>query len=942
MSIRLCIRQLFRCTAAVVWLCAMASAVTVDSAAQSGEVLLEIEAPGDIGDSSFVATDSMLPDSLPPIEKMPEIVTFVEADYPPAIVKSGIEGAVLMDLLVSDSGTVDSVAIVRSLHPALDSSAMIAARKFRFTPAIADSQPVAVILQYEYRFSLNEVTQKTEQYVNFTGQITELGTRTPVVDAMVVINFIDTTADTALEVPFGIYLQKIGSFKGQFIEGGKLVSITDSLGRFQFFSLPACSIEISVPVPGYEEFREREQIFAGEAVDVAYRMRRVSYSEYEIVVYGKREEKEVSRRQLSLQEVRKIPGFGGDAVKVVQALPGVARATFGSFQMVIRGSQASSSKFFLDGVEIPLLFHYGLKSTYNSDALDKVDFYPGGWGTRYGGAVGGIIEITGRRPKTDRWHGYLDANFFDGSLFVEGPVTKKISVLAQGRRSFIGDLIGLAAKYSPTTLVMTTAPYYWDYIVRTDIDISKRQHAYFTVFGVQDGLKLVVSSIRGGNDAIDEAKNTARTEITFNMAMAGWQWEITDRLKNDFKYAFTKSNTAFSSFGIFKLKSATWSHYLRDQFTATLSQKLMMNLGVDMQLQPTDFFLQAPNNDYSFFEVNKKRWLFGVVGGYLNAEWRPVEKLQIMPGVRYDFYPELSYNGAQIPELWDYHFANQTRFAGEPAVRLTTRYELVPRHTAKLSAGSYSQSPQPDGQWLLDQVGNPKLSATRAGQYVAGWEWQLTDLIHSDLQVYYNRQWNLPRFASAVEKTLTGEKVLGNGMRRMWGMEILLRHDQGQRFFGWLAYSLSRSESWDFEEKQWVLTGKDQTHNLIAVGSWKLPRNWEAGFKLQFTTGDPETPVTGSYYQENFHAYISENGPTNSSRLDPTVQLDLRIDKKFVLRNWMLSAYVDFFNIGYFLYKSPQLVSYDPSEPFDYRTGKPNARPVNQYSLPSIGIKGEF
>jgi TonB family protein len=319
----------------------------------SAAVSIEIEAPTAAGDTAVRGaaagapqTDSTVQDSSSAITKMPELKNFVQAVYPPELIKRGVEGTVLMNLTVNDSGTVDSVAVEKGIHPLLDSSAVAAARQFRFTPAMADTARVAVLLQYAYRFSLQDVVQKTEKYVNFSGHILEKGTRAPVADAMVVINFIDTTSDTSLSVPFGVYRQKIGSFPGQYLEGDRLVTVTDSTGYFQFYSLPACSIEVSIPAPGYEEFRESDQIRPSEALEVTYRMRRVSYSEYEVTVYYKgSEEKEVSRRELSLQEVKKIPGFGGDAVKVVQAMPGVARPTFGSFQMVIRGAQTSSSKF---------------------------------------------------------------------------------------------------------------------------------------------------------------------------------------------------------------------------------------------------------------------------------------------------------------------------------------------------------------------------------------------------------------------------------------------------------------------------------------------------------------------------------------------------------------------------------------------------------------------
>ena len=118
------------------------------------------------------------------------------------------------------------------------------------------------------------------------------------------------------------------------------------------------------------------------------------------MVYGKAEDKEVTRQRLELVEVEKIPGLGGDALRVVQTMPGVARPTFMWGDVIVRGSSADDTRFYLDGVDIPLLFHFGgLKSTYNSHALSSIDLYPGGFNTRYGGCVGGVIEIKGRpRP----------------------------------------------------------------------------------------------------------------------------------------------------------------------------------------------------------------------------------------------------------------------------------------------------------------------------------------------------------------------------------------------------------------------------------------------------------------------------------------------------------------------------------------------------------------
>ena len=98
--------------------------------------------------------------------------------------------------------------------------------------------------------------------------------------------------------------------------------------------------------------------------------------------------------------------------------------------VVIRGSGNYDTRFFLDGIDIPLLFHYGgLKSTYSSLALGSVDMYPGGFGTAYGNAIGGVVELKGRAGRRDRWHTVLDASMLDASFHTEGPLGRNVSVL---------------------------------------------------------------------------------------------------------------------------------------------------------------------------------------------------------------------------------------------------------------------------------------------------------------------------------------------------------------------------------------------------------------------------------------------------------------------------------------------------------------------------------
>jgi len=163
---------------------------------------------------------------------------------------------------------------------------------------------------------------------------------------------------------------------------------------------------------------------------------------------------------------------------------------------------------------------------------------------------------------------------------------------------------------------------------------------------------------------------------------------------------------------------------------------------------------------------------------------------------------------------------------------------------------------------------------------------------------------------------------------------VLLRHDNSERFFGWIAYTLSKSERYNRREKKYSLYNRDQTHNLQLVASVRLDRQWEAGVRARFVSGNPSTPVVGSVFDATSRFYRPLTGAENSTREDPFFQVDIRIDKKIVFDRWMLSVYLDMQNILVFLYQSPEFTVYN----YDYTQTTSISSPF----IPSLGIRAEF
>ncbi|MBN1757721.1 MAG: TonB family protein [Chitinispirillaceae bacterium] len=871
-----------------------------------------------------VATDSVPMDTLPRLDTEPQLKTFVKAEYPAALQKSGIQGSVRLVLLVSETGKIDSVGILKGFHPILDKNAAAAAKRFVFTPAIVAEEPVAVLLEYNYVFTLTETLAANDTSVNFSGTLLEKGTRAPIADATVIVTFEDTLSDTTLPVPFSTYLATICGYDGQSCDAGKIITTTDSLGEFSFRALPCCSVLVTCLIPGYERFWQREVIVEGSQLSVVYRPERSSYSEYEIVVYGKTEEKEVSRRQLSKMEVRSIPGVGGDAIRVVQALPGVGRPTMGNGDIIVRGSRPWDSGYFLDGLRIPQLYHLdGLKSVYNTEALETVNFYPGGTGVRHGGYTGGIIDIVPRKARTDRLHGFAELNGMDVNLSLEGPINDNISFLVAARRSFFGDVMSKAFEKLEEwgeNLPMWILLFYWDYLARADIRINDAQHLSLSVFGSRDSVSFIFNQNRGGSREIESTADRLNTMRIFSMVTAGWKWDFSPSVSNNLQYGLTFNREHLSAFGLVKIDRDDLSHQIRDEVTLGAGDHLTLYPGIDLLFDPVDYSVLMPDATGVIHPDKIDNWLFGILGVYLFAEYRATEKLTLFPGIRFDYFPELSYNGSVLPEFGPYgEDAPVWRGSGEPSVRLSARYAINERHTAKAALGTYSQTPQPVGQVIHPTWGEPDMPATKASQYVVGYEWECTDLFSIDLQGYTNFQWDIPRFDTSATAAASGRSWYGDTRGRMFGFEVLMRYLDDKLFYGWISYTLSRSERKNPADRKWTLFQEDIPHYLQLVGGVHLPFNWDVGLRLQYATGKPQTPVIGRTLYENNQQFVPRYGEPYSERTDPYFTLGMRFDHLRVTKRLTYSAFIDLPDLLGTFYGSPEYYVYN----YDYTEREP-------------------
>jgi TonB family protein len=89
-----------------------------------------------------------------PKTKPPRVVYQVSAEYTDEAKEARISGEVVLDLDIDNKGSVEAVRIKRSLDKGLDENAVAAVRKWRFTPATRNGEPVATTISVSVKFAL--------------------------------------------------------------------------------------------------------------------------------------------------------------------------------------------------------------------------------------------------------------------------------------------------------------------------------------------------------------------------------------------------------------------------------------------------------------------------------------------------------------------------------------------------------------------------------------------------------------------------------------------------------------------------------------------------------------------------------------------------------------------------------------------------------------------
>jgi len=859
--------------------------------------------------------DAAPPKAAPVVTKPPRLIQAQAPDYPPGALEAGKQAKVRVRIHIDATGIVTAVDVIERVGDGFDEAAVAAAMQYVFEPAEIDGKPAAIAVETTINFVIEqreEPEAPPPPPVARTGPPNHAGA----IDAPIALQ--GTAVERGTRRPLGGVIVAISELG--------LDAVTGDDGAFFFHGVPPGKYKVIAVDPRYDRLERPIELGARESLEVRLWMRPRGGNPYETVVEGERETLEVTRRTVRRQQMTSVPGTFGDPIRVIQTLPGMQRAPFGLGLLLVRGSNPDDTGIFVDGHEVPSLFHFlGGPSIFNAEMLESLDLYPGGFPARFGRHHGGAVALELRPSKSDGVHGSAKVDFIDSGGYLRAPITDDLSFAVAGRRSYIDLFLGFFLPQPAKGGQRIVTPVYSDYSGRLDYNLHENGRLSAFAIGSSDTLHVL-------NKDLDAALSTdLNTAVRFFCVIGTYERVIAGDLKLTLSPAWGRDTLTFTGaqaeaagpFTSIGVVNSSLSYRMRVH--GKLSPRLTLDTGIDMLSRVTsyqalvpvaDTLINAQGVDIPPSQLFRGAQVIGL-GAYLDLGVEISSRWKLIPSLRLDSY------------LLD----GEARASADP--RLVARYKIAPTLTLKAYLGQFSQPPQPEG--FDSRFGNPKLSLESAIHTGLGYEWRPDRLWSIDSEIFYVNRRKLAVFSGDLVENADGTfspvNFLSEGTRSSLGLELLIKREISEHAYGWLSYTYSRARQRNHPGNDFVPTGFDQPHVLNAVGSWKPGRGWELGARLQLASGRPDTPVIGATYNADSGDYTPIRGDTRSIRTPTFVQLDVRAEHDWLFETWSLGLYIDVINATN--RKNTEAVQYD----YRYRESSPvTSFPI----LPTLGVKGTW
>ena len=703
------------------------------------------------------------------------------------------------------------------------------------------------------------------------------------------------------------------------IEGTTIGSTSDLDGNFIFTGIKPGFIKLIARSVGFETTLSPEiQVQGNQTSFVDIAVPEAAIVIKEVVVRQnlnvKRIESPISVLSVGVQEIEKSAGANRDVSKVIQLLPGVGATDPNRNDLIVRGGGPSENVFYLDGIEIPVINHFatqgssgGVVGVINPDFVREINFYTGAYPVNRTNALSSVMEIKQKDGSKDRLHTKLSVGASDAALTLDGPIGKKSTFIVSARQSYLQLLFKLIG--------LPFLPTYNDFQLKYKYQIDQKNELTFVGIGAIDNMTLNTELEKTGTESqryllsylpiykqwnytvgvvykhfgdkhIDNwvlSRNMLRNNNFKFKGNDDTLPRVKENLVSDYTSDEAENKLRFERdypYMPVKLKiggGLRYSHYTNETFRRLYSNNFVneLNYQTDLNLFGYQAFAQA-SDEYLNNRLKLSAGLSLVGNNYNKNMSNPLNQ----------FSPRLSASYA-LTNKWDLN-ANFGRYAMQPAyTTLGFREET--------------------GGPLVNQ--NEKLKYVISNQAIMGIEYRPAEKMRLTVEGFYKQYENYPLSVSdglstASKGTEYGqvgdEEIVSTGKGRAYGVEILYKIMEWKNLNITSTYTFFRSEFTDknnvYRPSSW-----DTRHLLNLISSYKFGKSWNMAMRWRFVGGAPYSPIdleksgNRAAWDITNQAYIDYNN-FNSLRLPNSHQLDLRIDKEFYFKKWVLNLYTDIQN----------------------------------------------
>ncbi|WP_420602077.1 TonB-dependent receptor [Flagellimonas sp.] len=704
--------------------------------------------------------------------------------------------------------------------------------------------------------------------------------------------------------------------------------VTTNEYGFYSITLPEGEYDITVSYLGFQDIRETVTLNTNIKKD--FSLSEETEQLEEVVVTDDAERLDIRKPQMSVntlavQTIKQIPVVLGEAdvIKSLLLLPGVTNAGEASSGFNVRGGAADQNLILLDEATVFNSSHlFGFFSVFNPDAIKDVKLFKGGIPARYGGRVSSVLEIFQKEGNSKELKVNGGIGAAASRLLVEGPITKdRTAFLVGGRASY-------AHLFLPLFDVDNKA-YFFDLNTKFNHKINERNNIYLSGYFGRDLFSI--------NDSFVNTYGNAVGNFRWNHLFSDKLFSNLSLIYSDYFYGLELDFVGF------EWDSGIQNFNLKYDLKNYVSDKLQLNFGMHniyYVFNPGKIKPNSPDSGIVEDQLTKKYANENAV--YMDVEHKLTENLSVNYGLRVSQFNRFGQDEFFVyendnPVLFDpftlvYREAEPIdtinpgrsgtlkKFVNlEPRVSLSYNFKgkssikaSYTRLAQYLHLLSNTSSPTPLDVWTPS---GPFIEPQLLNQYAIGYFKNIQGGKFSfETEAFYKDIENRIDYIDGANLIANNaiEQVILNGEARAYGIELLLRKNEG-RLKGWLAYTLSKSEqrtpgrtpTFDNGRSnletginlgEWYNTPFDKTHDLALYGSYDLNERWNFNANFIFQTGQPTNYPVGQFEFQGL--VVPFYGLRNKERLPDYHRLDIsatlkpkrKISKTFQ-SEWVFSIY---------------------------------------------------